>query len=172
LILKNCIGYQKYAFEIFFGLILIFYAIQFYSGKKHNEAMSLTWLHKNMKFFEDQFACIGVGEESANTANAPAEGETKFRGAMIEQHSYNLFKFYATGRMNCSYCLATLEMKRRQDLFTMATFNLLWPEIDRVSYEIPLAVAEPFPCIFALVKRNEMKIILENNKILVFLINS
>jgi len=134
--------------------------------------MAFGWLTKNMKLFEEQFACIGVGEEpkkdaASGATESVAEGETKVRGALIEQHCYNLFKFYATGRLNCNYCLVTLEMKRRQDLFTMITFNLLWPELDRVSYEIPLSFTDSYPCIFAIIKRNELKTVLENHKILV-----
>ena len=164
------VWYKKYFFEIFFVGILVLYAIQFFMGQKFNKTMVGAWLARNLDYFKEQFASIGIDsqQQDANAAKSiPAEGETIIRGAFIEQHSYNLFKFYATGRINCSYCLVTLELKRRQDLFTMTTFNLLWPELDRISYEIPLSFSDAFPCVFVIVKRNEMKLLLENNKILV-----
>lgn len=144
------------------------YGVQFYFGKKYNETLAFLWLQKNLDYFKDQFSVIGIDEDPKKVSVLPpVEGETRLRNALIEQHSYNLYKFYATGRLNCMYCLVTLETKRRQDLFTMATFNLLWPELDRISYEIPLSFSDSFPCIFAVVKRNEMKTILENDKTLV-----
>ncbi len=154
-------------YEMFFALVLLGYGVQFFVGKKRNEALALAWLGRNMDYFREQFAAIGIDEDPKKAAPPPAEGETRTRSALMEQHSYNLFKFYATGRMNCTYCLVSLETKRRQDMFTMATFNLLWPEIDRASYEVPLAFSDPFPCIFAVVKRSEVKVLLENDKTLV-----
>lgn len=132
--------------------------------------MVSSWVTYNLPLFQEQFACVGIRDETKKPGpeqSLPEEGESKTCGALIEQHSYNLFKFYATGRLNCQYCLVTVETKRRQDMLTMTTFNLLWPELDRVSYEIPLAFSERYPCIFAVVKRREMKNILENNKLLV-----
>jgi hypothetical protein len=158
------VWYKKYVFEIGFSFVVIVFIIQSYRGQSYNKTLVAAWLNSNLKFFEDQFASIGITH--------PQEGETQpnaepNKGALLEQHSYNMFKFFATGRVNCEYCLVTFELKRRQDMFTMVLFNILWPEKDKVIYDIPLSVADPFPCVFAIVRRNEMKAILEDNKLLV-----
>lgn len=158
---------------MFYALVLVIYGVQFYFGKTHNEKVARAWVALNMPIFTTQFASIGImnpSEESKKPSEEPSmvnAEESNVRGALIEQHSYSMFKFYATGRMNCNYCLVTLDLKRRQDMLTMLTFNLLWPEQDKVSYEIPLLFSDSFPCIFALVKKRNMKNILENDKILV-----
>jgi len=159
------VWYKKYLFEIIIAGLMIVYAVQFYMGQKYNKNFVGAWLLNNLEYFKEQFSAIGI-EQNPDNKVIPSEGETIVRGAYIEQHSYNLFKFYATGRVNCQYCLVSLELKHRQDLLTMASFNLIWPELDKISYEVPLAFADSFPCIFAVCRRNEMKQILENNKIL------
>lgn len=161
--------YRKYVTEIVFAVIILAFIAQCYRGQKYNKTLVAAWLGQNIDFFKEQFALIGI--EHPPEGEAPKtpvfEGETIMRGAFLEQHSHNVFKFFATGRVNCEYCLVTFELKRRQDLFTMATFNILWPEVDKVVYEIPLLFADSFPCVFALVRRNEMKTLLEENKLLV-----
>jgi len=77
-------------------------------------------------FLANEFSHIGVTDQP--------------EGAIIEAESANCFKFYASGRVNCVYFLATIELKRRQDLITMAIFNLIWPEKDRISIEIPIDI--------------------------------
>ena len=143
--------------------------------------MVAAWLAENIEIFKEQFASIGIEHKKEAEENKTEEkksddkkdsvedSESVVRGAYIEQHSYNMFKFFATGRINCDYCLVTLELKRRQDIFTMTTFNILWPEIDKITYEIPLSFNDMFPCVFSVVKRNEMKALLEDNKILVII---
>eukprot|EP00826_Nyctotherus_ovalis_P063464 TRINITY_DN9309_c0_g3_i1.p1 TRINITY_DN9309_c0_g3~~TRINITY_DN9309_c0_g3_i1.p1 ORF type:complete len:252 (-),score=83.43 TRINITY_DN9309_c0_g3_i1:666-1421(-) len=163
------VWYRRYATEIVFAVVILGFIVQCYRGQKYNKTLVAAWLGQNIDFFKEQFALIGI--EHPQEGEAPKiptfDGETIVHGALLEQHSYNMFKFFATGRMNCEYCLVSFELKRRQDLFTMATFNILWPEIDKVVYEIPLLPADTFPCVFALVRRNEMKTLLEENKLLV-----
>lgn len=165
------VWYKKYLYEIIFGLIALIFVIQAYRGQKYNKTMVAAWLGQNIDFFKEQFAAIGIEHpKEGETPKQPNfEGETILQGAFLEQHSYNMFKFYATGRVNCDYCLVSFELKRRQDLFTMIAFNILWPEVDKVVYEFPLALADPFPCVFSVVRRNEMKALLEENKLLVSL---
>jgi len=84
-------------------------------------------------------------------------------GAALDSESANCFKFYASGRQNCIYFLTTIELKKRQDLITMAIFNLIWPERDRISIEIPLDISYSIPVQFGVVRRKDAKTVHANN---------
>jgi len=158
------VWYKKYSYEMIFSLIVVAFIVQCYRGQTYNKTLVGAWLDVNLRLFEDQFASVGISHPQEGDAQPNPEPNKR---AFLEQHSYNTFKFFATGRVNCEYCLITFEFKRRQDMFTMIIFNILWPEMDKVIYDIPLSITDPFPCVFAIVRRNEMKAILEDNKLLV-----
>ncbi len=141
------VGYLKYLTELFFVFILVCYALQFHLGAEYNATLALAWTGSNMECFKGQFAAVGI----SNADSKKKESE------LLQQRKYNVFKYFATGRANCKYCLVTLNLKRRQDLVTMAILNRFWPELDRVIYDIPLAASELFPCIFILQRRDAVR---------------
>jgi hypothetical protein len=118
-------------------------------AKKANAKIAGFWVQQNKSIFEHDFSHIGVTDQAG--------------GALLDQESANMYKFHATGRVNCVYCLVTIELKRRQDLLTMLFFSIIWPEKDRISIEIPVELAAPLPVVFAVVRAKEAKTVYGNN---------
>lgn len=65
------------------------------------------------------------------------------------------------------YALFKLELKKRQDLFSTLTMELIWPKKDQVTIEIPIAVPEyqlsdgsssnHIPCELIVCRKRDMK---------------
>lgn len=70
-----------------------------------------------------------------------------------------MFKYYATGRYNFGYLLATLELFKRQELFNVLFWSLVTKEQDKVSYEIPIKQEVPNPVVLAICKTSQLKAI-------------
>jgi len=129
--------------------LLAVYCFNYFMGKRANSILARYWVQENKEIFDNEFSHVGVGGATG--------------GALLDQESVNMYKFYASGRVNCSYALTTLELKRRQDLMTMFIFNFIWPEKDRLNIEIPIDVKQPLPTVFAIVKKREAKAVHANN---------
>jgi hypothetical protein len=65
-------------------------------GKKLNTKLAKLWVQENRPILENEFSHLSVTEQPD--------------GASLEAESANLFKFYASGRVNCTYFLATIEV--------------------------------------------------------------
>jgi len=135
--------YKEYIVETIAVTLIILCVTQFFRGKNHNLNIINTWSTINIPYYQSQFTSIGTNKT-------------------IEQDSYNLFRLYSTGRSNCTYCLTTIELKRRQNLLLMVSFNLIYPELDRVSYTVVLSGS--FPCTFAVVRRIAIRFALESGR--------
>lgn len=88
---------------------------------------------------------------------------------LLDEESANLFKYYATGRVNVKYLMTTIELQRRQvaqpqqDFFMMLGLGLLWSHKDRISFEIPFHVANQAPPLcFAIIRKKLKSEIVEN----------
>lgn len=114
---------RKYMTEICLGLLVIVYLANFFVGKKVNAKIVTMWLSEAIPFLKDNFHHIGFGEEP---------------NLSLSQISYTEYEFYASGRDNCHYLFMNLSTKKRQDVITGALFGLLWPEHDRLIFDIPI----------------------------------
>jgi len=115
----------NYRYELLGCCALVFFVMIYFWGSKKNHMIAWLWYDNNIKLFENQFCLTGV----------PETREIIHR---MEQETNNEWKFFATGRKNCSYCKVSLETKKRHDVLAMTLLNLYWPQQDRVIYEIPL----------------------------------
>ena len=151
------IWYKRYLVIMILGGMMIIYGTQFYFGQKKNKEIITTWLQKNLHYLKGKFSSVGNQFDQVDTQSIIS------RSGII-QETYNLYRLYSTGCPNLSYCLTTIELKRRQNVFVMITFNLLYPELDRISYEIILSLSEPFLCNFSVIVRESIKFAVASNE--------
>ena len=135
----------KYFYEICMMSLLAIYIIHAYIGVKVNRKIAESWLAKNKKFFEDNYAHLG-GEKEYNPNSV----------ALIKD-SYNDYKFFASGRVYLSWLLVDINLKRRQDLISILSQIFLFTERDKIMYEVSLIPTEDIPCIFAICKKKDVK---------------
>lgn len=81
-------------------VLLIIYFLNYYAGKKFNLRILTNWLMTSKPLFDQNFSHIGV-----SPLQGGAEG-----GAFFDEESCYTYKFYASGRINCDYCLVTLDV--------------------------------------------------------------
>lgn len=115
----------NYVYEIYAISAFVLFFMVYHWGKQKNLRIAELWLSNSIKVFESQFEKIGIANENRVVVQ-------------LEQESKNQWKFFATGRQNCSYCLVNIETKKRHDFVAMSMLSVYWPQSDRVSYEIPL----------------------------------
>lgn len=77
---------------IIFGV----YVLNYFLGKRLNKKYAFLWLKQNKRLFDAEFSHVGASNDQA--------------GDLLDVESANAFKFYATGRHNCSYILVTIEV--------------------------------------------------------------
>lgn len=124
------------------GLGLFAYALNFYFGKKKNETIAASWMHALTPVFQANFEHLG-----ANDSEEPP----------LQKESDHAYKFFATGRYNCAYALATLELVKRQDLLSTAVLGLVWPQHDKMIVEIPIKPMQRQPLVFGVTKAQLLK---------------
>ena len=137
--------FLKYFYEICMISLLIIYIINAVMGVKKNRKIAESWLEKNKKFFEDNYAHLG--------------GEKEYNPNIITliKDSYNDYRFFASGRVYLSWLLVDINLKRRQDLISILSEIFLFNERDKIMYEVSLTPTEDIPCIFAICKKKDIK---------------
>ena len=137
--------FLKYFYEICMISLLIIYIINAVMGVKKNRKIAESWLEKNKKFFEDNYAHLG--------------GEKEYNPNIITliKDSYNDYRFFASGRVYLSWLLVDINLKRRQDLISILSELFLFNEKDKIMYEVSLTPTEDIPCIFAICKKKDIK---------------
>ncbi|KAI3805149.1 hypothetical protein L1987_27252 [Smallanthus sonchifolius] len=141
---KKSIG--SYTVEVTCILILIIFAINYFTGKKENETLALAWAAKfatNESIFEKNFSLLGVGE-----------GEDS---PLLLKEGQNVFKFYASGRRFCQGVLGTMELKSRHDLMARL-FNMIVPCKDEITFEVYMNDDAMDHVVFALAKKKVVKV--------------
>ncbi|KAI3755188.1 hypothetical protein L1987_54983 [Smallanthus sonchifolius] len=141
---KKSIG--SYTVEVTCILILIIFAINYFTGKKENETLALAWATKfatNEWIFEKNFSLLGVGE-----------GEDS---PLLLKEGQNVFKFYASGRRFCQGVLGTMELKSRHDLMARL-FNMIVPCKDEITFEVYMNDDAMDHVVFALAKKKVVKV--------------
>ena len=77
-------------------VILAIYVVNYFLGKKLNQKYALLWIQENKPLFDSEFAHVGVSNQE--------------NGALVDAESAYSYKFYASGRQNCTYALVSLEV--------------------------------------------------------------
>lgn len=91
---------QRYFYECIGLIILVIYLLNYYVGKRVNLHILTRWLIAGKPIFDQNFSHIGV---------SPLQGGIE-GGALFDEESCYTYKFYASGRVNCDYCLVTLDV--------------------------------------------------------------
>jgi len=142
--------------EIYCVALLCVFVFFYNYGSKVNKQILNKWLEINQKYYDQQFSVVGIKDDSGNLQT-------------YEQDSKNVFKFYASGRNNCSYVLVNIETKKRHDLLAMTVFNLVWPQYDKISFEIPLVTDKLLPVCLGVCRKKNVKSVLTDNSDLKYL---
>eukprot|EP00193_Tetraselmis_chui_P013432 CAMPEP_0177787980 /NCGR_PEP_ID=MMETSP0491_2-20121128/21835_1 /TAXON_ID=63592 /ORGANISM="Tetraselmis chuii, Strain PLY429" /LENGTH=457 /DNA_ID=CAMNT_0019309473 /DNA_START=276 /DNA_END=1649 /DNA_ORIENTATION=- len=117
---------------------LVIYVINFFIGKSKNEEIALAWANTFCTpgaIMERNFSLLGTGDTE--------EGE------IMMKESHSLFKFYASGRRYCQGMLASLDLKRRQDLLSYL-LHAVFPKDDTLEVEVYMNEACMPPLVMAL----------------------
>ncbi|KAF9690291.1 hypothetical protein SADUNF_Sadunf01G0180200 [Salix dunnii] len=136
---------QSYLVEIVCVSFLIMFVINYFTGKKENENLALSWAAKfatKDSIFEKNFSLLGVGEGD----DSP----------LLLKEGQNVFKFYASGRRYCQGLLATMELKSRHDLLSRI-YNMVVPCKDEISIEVYMNDDAMDHVVFALARKKMAK---------------
>ncbi|XP_071736857.1 uncharacterized protein At5g49945-like [Rutidosis leptorrhynchoides] len=136
---------RNFTIEIVSVLILIIFAINYFTGKKDNETLALAWAAKfatSDSVFERNFSRLGVGESE----DSP----------LLLKEGQNVFKFYASGRRFCEGVLGTMELKSKHDLIARL-YNMIVPCKDEMTFEVYMNEDAMDHVVFALAKKKVVK---------------
>lgn len=136
---------QSYMVEIVCVSFLIMFVINYFTGKRENENLALSWAAKfatKDSIFEKNFSLLGVGEGD----DSP----------LLLKEGQNVFKFYASGRRYCQGLLATTELKSRHDLISRV-YNMIVPCKDEITFEVYMNDDAMDHVVFALAKKKAAK---------------
>ncbi|XP_027113221.2 uncharacterized protein At5g49945 [Coffea eugenioides] len=115
---------KSFTVEIVCGSFLIVFIVNYFTGKKENENIALSWVMKfasKDSIFDKNFSLLGIGEAD----DSP----------LLLKEGQSVFKFYASGRRFCQGMLATLELKSRHDLISRL-YNMVVPCKDEITFEV------------------------------------
>ncbi|GJN14493.1 hypothetical protein PR202_gb01330 [Eleusine coracana subsp. coracana] len=115
---------RAFSIEIACVSFLICFVLNYFTGKKQNEAIALAWASKfatRDSIFDKNFSLLGTGD-GKDTPLLLKEGQ-------------DVFKFYASGRRFCQGMLATMEMRARHDLLSKMV-ELVFPRKDTITFQV------------------------------------
>lgn len=136
--------------EIVIGIFMICYCANIYLGRKANDDIALAFQNEFFlqdSLFERNFHQVG-----------PRLGGTD---DVLLRESMNKYSIYATGRRYCKGFLATLDLKRRQDLLFLANY-LVNPAEDVLDIEIPMNDSDMQPMVLFVAKPRLAKQMIKN----------
>ena len=81
------------------------------------------WLAECVPVLKYNFHHLGFGEEP---------------NLSLSQITYSEFEFFGSGRDHCHYMFMHMNTKRRQDVILGGLFGLIWPEQDKLIFDIPI----------------------------------
>lgn len=105
---------ESYTKELIGVGLLVIYLLNVLWGKIQNERLALSWARTFVaegSIIQKNFALVGTGDER--------------EGDVLTKESHACFKFYASGRRYTQALLATLDLKARQDLFSLGLYTVL-----------------------------------------------
>ncbi|KAF9622462.1 hypothetical protein IFM89_031668 [Coptis chinensis] len=136
----------SFTVEIICVSFLITFIINYFTGKKENENIALSWASRfatKDSIFDKNFSLLGTGD-GKDTPLLLKEGQ-------------NVFKFYASGRRFCQGMLATMELKSRHDLISRL-YNMVVPCKDEITFEVYMNDDGMDQVVFALAKKKAAKV--------------
>jgi len=128
-----------YYIEILYISFIVAYIINYFVGKRKNEQIATSWASTVSKAFQSNFSKVGEGKNIG-----------------IVKESQNIYKLKATGRINCVGVQATLQLRKRHDLFSLIV-EIFSPAEDVVTVDILMNEDAMETFVFALVRRKEEK---------------
>ena len=99
-----------YIYETILILVVAAYVWNFFQGRNKNRQIAQRWVQANSELFEEQFSVVSVNNCKVGINEEGAHEPYK----LLDQESANIFKFFASGRVNCKYAMTTIELQRRQ----------------------------------------------------------
>eukprot|EP01133_Synstelium_polycarpum_P010730 gene10730-12489_t len=136
---KSFFQRQKHWYlEISFIIFIIGYVVNYFVGKSTNQKIVTAWGRKFRPIFESNFTFLGDRESY-----------------VIMKVDPNTYTFICSGRINCHGAQVTLNLKKRQDLFTVLLDLVGYADPDRITIEVALTNMEPI--VFAVVKQKAFK---------------
>lgn len=180
-------------------VLLVVYAFNFVIGRRENLKIASEWHEALSPTFRSQFSKLCAFEkteeqkrqekeedeeddDSENESDDEEEDKDQddvkgvLEGEELLRDSVSAFKFYASGRRNCSGVLATLELKKRHDLFSsVLSFFDLAPKHDTVTIEISIPEDKMPPIVFLVCRKrleSEMRNDMEDVKSFASVVNS
>ena len=125
--------------------LAVAYIIMYINGRSINIKIANKWFDSVKDLFSDQFSNISY------------YNDTTIHDALIHE-SCDTFKFWASGRRFCTGVLATIELKKRQDLLSYAlSFIDLSTNKDTLTLEFPMSEENMETFVFAICKKKEEK---------------
>ncbi|XP_057429704.1 uncharacterized protein At5g49945 [Lotus japonicus] len=143
---QNAKTSRSFTVEIICGSFLVMFAINYFTGKRENENIALSWAAQfaaKDSIFDKNFSLLGIGDGGDDTPLLLKEGQTTF-------------KFYASGRRYCQGLLATLELKSRHDLIARI-YNLVVPTRDEITFEVYMNDDAMDHVVFAMARKKVAK---------------
>lgn len=127
--------YAKYILEVLSAALIVLYIVIMGLGIRSNRAIAEAWA-KAFTFkggiFDKNFSSLGPNSD-----------------AVLMKDSFNIYKFYATGRRHCQGLLAELILLPRQDALSMV-WNLLSPTEDLIRIDVYMTEESMPPIVLAI----------------------
>ncbi|KAM9985428.1 hypothetical protein ACTFIZ_008971 [Dictyostelium cf. discoideum] len=131
---------NNWILESCFILLIIGYIANYFIGSKANRELIQLWGAKLQPVFMSNFSKTG--------------NRGDFTILKVNPSSYS---FIATGRNNCFGLQASLDLKKRHDLFSILLDFIGYGNPDRMTLEIAMNKENMDPLVFALVKTKALK---------------
>ncbi|EGG19759.1 DUF1682 family protein [Cavenderia fasciculata] len=126
--------------EIAFVIFIAGYVVNYFIGKKTNQALVSLWGQKARSLFVRNFSFLGDSNQ--------------FTIIKVDPNTYN---FTCSGRVNCYGAQVSINLKKRQDLFTQLMDLASFAEPDRIKIDVALTKGECDTVIFAITKAKALK---------------
>ncbi|OAY70414.1 Uncharacterized protein ACMD2_24828 [Ananas comosus] len=136
---------RSYSIEIACVSFLICFVINYFTGKRENEAIALAWASKfatKDSIFDKNFSLLGTGD-GKDTPLLLKEGQ-------------DVFKFYASGRRHCQGMLATMELRSRHDLISRM-LDVVLARKDTITFEVVMNEDAMDHVVLAMARRKAAK---------------
>lgn len=136
---------KEFLFEhydyFFMGFSLLFVVNVFY-GRIVNRKKAYKWFNKNKSYYEENYAHLGFEKEYNQKSKS-----------LFKPYAYNVYNFYASGRVFIQWMLITVSLKKRHDLVSIVTSFFYFGERDRVTYLSSVVPTNDVPVVFCLCKK-------------------
>lgn len=145
---------RSYIIEIVSCSFLILFVVNYFVGKRENEAIALSWASRYAtkgSILEKNFSLLGVGD-----------GKDEGSPLLLKEGS-NSFKFYASGRRYCQGMVAKMELKNRPDLISRV-FNMIVARRDEITFEVYMNEEAMDHVVFALAKKKKAKAMIKDER--------